>query len=124
MSLDIVVLFLMLINEIISFISLGKHYYLDYMNYFDIICILYSVLIIIFYKLDRRQARTINRAFYYGRWFGVVKLGILAIVYFRTFLYLRIFGTFRYLINMVLNITKASFSTIFILLYMIVSYVI
>ena len=54
--LDGIVLALMLINEILTLISLGKHYLLDYLNYFDILCIIYSVLMIIFYKIDRYYA--------------------------------------------------------------------
>ena len=36
-------------------------------------------------------------------------------------MYFRIFGVFRYLLNMILSLTKASFSTIFIVIFLIVS---
>ena len=52
--LDISVLSLIIINEIISFYSLKRYYFKDYMNYFDLASIILTILVLVLNGMDAK----------------------------------------------------------------------
>ena len=54
LGLDISVLSLIIINEIISFYSLKRYYFKDYMNYFDLASIILTILVLVLNGMDAK----------------------------------------------------------------------
>ena len=121
---ELFIISLLIFNEIIAYVTLKGNYFSDFLNFFDIGSILLCMLVLGLNFRDYNLSRRENLEFYYGYWFVALKLLCLTIIYFRMLLYFRIFKTFRYLINMMLSLTKASFSTVFMIFFFLMSYVI
>ena len=110
---DYLLLIILLFIEVFSFLINKKYYFTVLYNYLDILVIIFSFISLV---LSRNKDNINLNSLVY------IDLFSITIVHFRSFFYLEVFDSFRHLINMIIGVTRSIFTTLFVFIYILLTF--
>ena len=110
---DICIITVLFLHELTSYFLNKKLYFQELTNFLDITMILLSIICLISTLLSENINNTL---------LSYVQMVSTSVVYFRGFLYLEVFDSFRHLINMIIGVTNSIFTTLFVFAYILLAF--
>ena len=110
---DIFFILILLLHEIFSLLFNIQFYFKEKSNYLDISMLILSISGLII-TLNNEK---INK--YFLSYFHLLAV---TVIFYRGFLYLEVFDSFRHLINMIIGVTKSIFTSLFVFGYIILAF--